>query len=98
MVIKNFKNRGTYDVAFSKRSKVSLKVLPVELHRRARYLLAVLDAANSLDDLKELPGCKLKQLRGKRRGQYSIRINDQYRLVFEWDGKNADLVEILDYH
>lgn len=55
-------------------------------------------AATDLRDLRSPPGNRLEELRGDRKGQYSIRINDQYRVCFRWDGKNAHDVEIVDYH
>ncbi len=58
----------------------------------------MLDSARTLDDLKVPPGNRLERLRGNRRGQYSIRINDQYRICFEWRGLDAYDVEIIDYH
>jgi proteic killer suppression protein len=63
---------------------------------RAEERLAQLNAAVSLQDLS-IPSMRLKKLGGDRKGQYSIRINDQYRICFEWDG-NAHQVEIVDYH
>lgn len=68
--------------------------------RQAERRLRLLEAAASLDDLRQLRGNRLEALRGDRQGQYSIRINDQWRLCFEWpegaDGPEA--VEIVDYH
>jgi toxin HigB-1 len=63
----------------------------------ARVKLALLDAAMSLVDLS-LPGLRLEKLKGDRDGQYSIRINDQYRICFEWRNGDAYDVEITDYH
>jgi toxin HigB-1 len=60
--------------------------------------LAMLDAASSLVDLKYPPGNRLEKLAGDRRGQHSIRINDQYRICFVWRGHDAFEVEITDYH
>lgn len=60
--------------------------------------LAMLDVAATLDDLRVPPGNRLEKLSGDRRGQYSIRINDQYRICFEWRDGNALDVEITDYH
>ena len=60
--------------------------------------LAVLDAAGSLSDLRVPPGNRLEALRGARRGQHSIRINDQWRICFVWQDGNAHDVEIADYH
>lgn len=66
--------------------------------RVARRKLLMLDAAQSLDDLRSPPGNRLEVLKGDRAGQYAIRINDQYRLCFRWTGSDAEDVEIVDYH
>jgi len=58
----------------------------------------MLDAATVMDDLWAPPANRLEKLRGDRRGQFSIRINDQWRICFEWRGANALDVEIVDYH
>jgi len=60
--------------------------------------LVVLNAANSLDDLRVPPGNRLEKLKGDRSGQYSIRVNDQWRICFRWSDGNAHEVEIVDYH
>lgn len=60
--------------------------------------LTILDSAISLDDLKSPPGNRLEKLKGKRKNQYSIRINNQYRICFEWAEKGVHSVEIVDYH
>jgi toxin HigB-1 len=61
--------------------------------------LLVLNAAMSINDLRVPPGNRLEKLAGDRKGQHSIRINDQWRICFVWmDGDNADQVEIVDYH
>lgn len=65
---------------------------------RAERKLAVLEAATSLGDLGGLPGNRLEALTGSRKGQHSIRINDQWRLCFRWDAGDAYDVEIVDYH
>ena len=67
------------------------------IEKAARVRLALLDAATSLGDL-QLPGLRLQALKGDRKGQYSIRINDQYRICFEWRDGDAHDVEIMDYH
>ena len=68
------------------------------IEKAARIRLELLDAATSLNDL-ELPGLRLESLKGDRKGQYSIRINDQWRLCFRWTADNeASDVEIVDYH
>ena len=64
----------------------------------ARRKLKMLNDADRLDDLAALPGNRLEVLSGARQGQYSIRINDQYRVCFEWRNGHAHQVEIVDYH
>ena len=68
------------------------------LQRAAMRKLLLLDAAESLDDLRVPPGNRLEKLAGDREGQHSIRINDQYRVCFRWEGGEAHDVEIVDYH
>ncbi len=58
----------------------------------------MLDAATAVDDLRVPPGNRLEKLRGNRAGQWSIRVNDQWRLCFEWRGGDAYEVELVDYH
>jgi proteic killer suppression protein len=72
--------------------------LPANLQRVALRKLVQLDAAAVLDDLRVPPGNRLEKLVGDRTGQYSIRINDQFRLCFRWVAGNADDVEIADCH
>ena len=69
-----------------------------ELQRATWKKLAVLHAAGSLPDLRLPPGTRLEKLAGRREGQYSIRINDQWRICFAWRGGDAYDVEIADYH
>ena len=66
--------------------------------RTAQRKLTLLDEAETLKDLAALPGMRLQALAGDRQGQYSIRINDQFRICFTWEDGNADRVEIMDYH
>jgi proteic killer suppression protein len=68
------------------------------LQRAAMRKLLLLDAAESLTDLRVPPANRLEKLAGDREGQHSIRINDQYRLCFRWEGGEAHDVEIVDYH
>jgi proteic killer suppression protein len=70
----------------------------VEVQRAAYRRLAMLDAASSLDDLRIPPGNRLEKLRGDRKGQYSIRVNDQWRICFAWRQGDAFDVELADYH
>jgi toxin HigB-1 len=74
------------------------KGFPVDLIRPALRKLTMLDAAMTLDDLRSLPSNQLEKLKGDRKGQYSIRINAQFRICFRWNGTDADHVEITDYH
>ena len=68
------------------------------IERVARRKLEMIDASEKLDDLKRPPGNRLEALKGKRKGQYSIRINDQWRICFKWKTGHALDVEIVDYH
>jgi proteic killer suppression protein len=70
-------------------------------HKRARIIrrkLEMLDAAENLDDLRRPPANRLEQLRDDRTGQYSIRVNDQWRLCFVWRNNQAEGIELVDYH
>lgn len=69
-----------------------------DLQRRANRKLLIINAAEALNDLRVPPGNRLEQLRGDRAGQYSIRINDQWRICFTWTALGAADVEITDYH
>lgn len=75
-----------------------VRKFPPEIHRRAKRKLLLIDAASSLDDLKVPPGNRLEQLAGDRAKQWSIRINQQWRICFEWHEGDAYDVEIVDYH
>ena len=75
-----------------------VKRIPPDLHRTALRKLLMLDAATSLADLKVPPANRLEKLSADRRGQHSIRINDQWRICFRWVGTDAHDVEIVDYH
>lgn len=98
MAIRSFKNQGTEDIHYGRVTKHALQILPHELHRKARVKLARLSAASNLHDLRSLPGNRFEPLKGDRKGQYSIRINDQYRICFKWEQEETAAVEILDYH
>lgn len=93
-MIKGFKDKRTEQLFLT--SKV--RGLPTEIVDRARRKLMMLNAANSLDDLRVPPSNRLELLKGDRAGQHSMRINDQWRICFRWlDGDALD-VEICDYH
>lgn len=72
--------------------------LPTDVQRSAQRKLEILNAATSLQDLWRLPGNRLEKLRGARKGQYSLRINQQWRICFTWIDKEARNVEVVDYH
>lgn len=74
------------------------KGFPADLVRRAQQLLVLLDAAKELADLRSPPGNRLEKLSGDRQGQYSIRINNQWRICFVWTEAGPEHVEITDYH
>jgi len=98
MGIRSFKNRGTEDINYGRASKEALRILPKELHRKAQVKLARVGAATSIQDFKEIKGNRFETLKGDRKGQHSIRINDRYRICFRWEEENAVDVEISDYH
>ena len=78
-------------------SKIS-KSLPHNIQKRAYAKMLMIDAAKELNDLLVSPGNKLEPLSGNRNGQHSIRINDQWRICFNWQNSDAWNVEIIDYH
>ncbi|HLC07597.1 MAG TPA: type II toxin-antitoxin system RelE/ParE family toxin [Candidatus Babeliales bacterium] len=93
-MIKSFNCKETkkiWDGAYSSK-------FPTDIQERALRKLRQLDASNTLEDLKNPPGNNLELLRGNRRGQMSIRINQQWRLCFVWKNDGAYNVEIVDYH
>ena len=93
-VIRTFRDRATEAVFRRQRSR---KFGPEVANRALRKLLMI-DASESLDDMRVPPGNKLEKLSGDRHGQYCIRVNDQWRVCFRWDGDDAYDVEIVDYH
>ena len=93
-MIESFRDRETERVFFRQRSRRFSGALA----RSALKKLLLLDAADFIQDLQLPPGNRLERLAGDRRGQYSIRINDQWRLCFEWKAGHAANVEIVDYH
>ena len=98
MGIVNFKNKGTKDINYGRSSKEALKTLSRELHRKAQIKIARLGAVTSMQDLREIRGNRFEALKGDRKGQFSIRVNEQYRICFRWENENALDVEIVDYH
>jgi toxin HigB-1 len=96
-MIVTFGSKGTADLYHGINSRESRKI-PNQIWRVARRKLDMLEAAHALCDLKIPPANRLETLKGKHRAQYSIRINNQYRLVFRFQEGNAHDVEITDYH
>ncbi len=93
-MIKTFRDRTT-EAVFNGESP---KGFPADLVKVARRKLRYLHAADLLDDLRAPPGNRLEALAGNRKGQHSIRINDQFRVCFIWTAQGPTEVEIVDYH
>lgn len=98
MVIVTFKDRGTEDIFNGENSKVARKTCPESIWKVAARKLDQLDSVESLDEMRIPPGNRLEALAGNRRGQHSVRINEQYRVCFMWTDSGPDQVEIVDYH
>ncbi|MCS6287276.1 MAG: type II toxin-antitoxin system RelE/ParE family toxin [Nitrospira sp.] len=96
-MIESFANRLAEDLFDDRRSKAVLR-FPPDLIRTARRKLLYLHDASEVGDLREPPGNRLEVLKGERRGFHSIRINDQWRVVFRWHDGNAYEVQVIDYH
>ena len=94
MAIKNFTDKEAAKLFAGQFSRK----LPQHIQRRAMRRLAQLNGAAELKDLKLPPSNRLEQLQSDRKGQFSIRINQQYRMCFSWENGNAHDVEIVDYH
>lgn len=97
-MIVSFKDDGAEDVFNGKNTKTARRCCPESLWKIAARKLDQLDSAIALDELHIPPGNRLEALVGNRRGQYSIRINDQYRICFTWSTSGPEQVEIVDYH
>ncbi|MGH7727834.1 MAG: type II toxin-antitoxin system RelE/ParE family toxin [Vulcanimicrobiaceae bacterium] len=93
-----FADRGAQDIYDGLDSERARKSLPVNLHGKAQNKLSIMAFSESPEDLRAPPSNRLEKLRGDRRGQYSIRINDRYRICFRWVHDEAVDVEIVDYH
>ncbi len=97
-MIRSFKNRGTEAVFDGTDTSAARRVCPRRLWGVARRKLDQINRVREVNELAVPPGNRLERLRGERRGQYSIRINEQYRICFWWEGEDATEVEITDYH
>ena len=93
-MIKTFKDAETQRIHQRERSRK----LPVDIQQVALRKLRMINNALNINDLRVPPANRLEKLIGNREGQYSIRINDQWRICFEWQGSDAFNVEITDYH
>jgi proteic killer suppression protein len=93
-VIRSFKCRETKKVF----ERLSSRRFPGDIQQNAQRKLWVLDAATEIGDLLVPPGNRLESLKGERKGQYSIRINQRWRICFKWRAGHAYEVEIVDYH
>ena len=94
VVIKSFSSTETEKIWKGEFSKK----IPTEIQRQIRKKLRMINNAEVLEDLRVPPGNKLEPLKGDRKGQYSIRVNDQWRICFNWISENAISVEVVDYH
>ena len=93
-MIKSFADKTTQDFFVTGKSKK----LPASIFKAAKRKLDYLQNAYELDDLRSPPGNRLESLKGDLQGKYSIRISDQYRIVFAFSGHDAYDVQIVDYH
>lgn len=97
-MIRSFRNRGIEDIFEGADSAAARRLCPKDLWPAARRKLDQINRVARLAELAVPPGNRLERLRGVRKGQHSIRINDQYRICFYWEGSHAEEVEIKDYH
>jgi proteic killer suppression protein len=97
-VIVGFGDKGTQDVYDGTDSKDARRVLPKQLWAVAFRKLDALNATHDLMDLAAIPSNRLEKLKGNLAGYWSIRVNDQYRVIFQFANGNADRVRITDYH
>ena len=89
---------GATEALFHGRGGSRVRRIPEEVRQRAVRRLDMLHAAEALEDLRSPPGNRLERLRGDLSGLYSIRVNDQWRIVFGWESGSAFAVRIVDYH
>ncbi|MBW2327478.1 MAG: type II toxin-antitoxin system RelE/ParE family toxin [Deltaproteobacteria bacterium] len=95
-MIQSFKNKATEDIFNGLSSKIARKICPKNLWKIAARKLDQVDSVLSLDELRIPPGNRLEALTRNRLGQYSVRINDQYRICFKWSETGPIEVEITD--
>ena len=97
-MIRSFGDRGTEDVFNGTNTPAARRTCPRTLWNTAFRKMDQVDSATDMSDLRLPPGNRLEALKGDRKGQHSIRINDQFRVCFHWAEGCADEVEIVDYH
>lgn len=97
-MIVSFKDQASEDIFNGKATKMARKACPQAIWPVASRKLDQLDSAITLEELKVPPGNRLEPLSGNRKGQHSIRINEQYRICFVWTESGPDRVEVTDYH
>lgn len=97
-MIRSFADQATEDIFNGKNSRVARRALPRNLIRIALRKLEQLDSVERLEDLRIPPGNRLEALKDDRSRQHSIRINEQYRVCFEWSDSGPEAVEVVDYH
>ena len=97
-MIQSFAGRGTQDLFDGRSTKAARKACPESVWPVARRKLDQLNQAHRLVDLRAPPANRLEKLRGNRQGQHSIRINEQYRVCFQWTPLGPEDVEVVDYH
>ncbi len=93
-----FRDAGTEDVFNGRNSQAARRTCPQAVWKIAARKLDQRDSVTALEELRIPPGNRLEALSGNRTGQFSIRINDQYRICFRWTDSGPDQVEIVDYH
>ena len=97
-MIASFADKGTEDIFDGRGTRQARAKCPAGLWPTARRKLDQINRVQSPVELRLPPGNRMEKLSGDRAGQYSIRINDQYRICFRWEDDHADAVEITDYH
>ena len=97
-MIQSFANQGTADLFNSKNTKAARKLIPPALRKTAHRRLFALDYVESLQELRNVPTYGLHRLHRDRKGQWAIRIDDQYRVCFKWTPAGPAEVEVTDYH
>ena len=93
-MIRSFKNNATEKIF----NRFHFKKIPNDIQRAAFRKLRMINRSQNINDLRIPPANRLEKLKGERAGQYSIRINDQWRICFTWEDGDARDVEIIDYH